>query len=101
MDHHVADLQLAQVENAADHVAMFALDRALLVMQIDRAADFLVSLYLCNVLLTHAEERQHMPDDVLNGVDYRRQDTHDKSYGRSDGQCETIRASDGQRLRQY
>ncbi len=39
VDHHVADGEFAQVENAADHVAMLALDAAFHVVELDGAAD--------------------------------------------------------------
>ena len=38
VDHDVGDLQLAQVEQAAEHVAVLLLDLALVVQQVDRAA---------------------------------------------------------------
>ena len=43
MDHHVGDLQLAQIEHAAEHVAVAARDAALLVQDVDRAFQFLVA----------------------------------------------------------
>ena len=42
MDHHVVDGEVAQVEQAAEHVAIVLLDAALVVQQVDRAAQFLV-----------------------------------------------------------
>ena len=41
MDHHVGDLELAQIEHAADHVAVVLLDDAVAVQEIDGAAQFL------------------------------------------------------------
>ena len=38
MNHHVGDLQFAQVQQAAEHVAVLLLDLALVMKQIDRAA---------------------------------------------------------------
>ena len=42
VDHHVGDHELAQVEQAAEHVAVVLLDAALVVQQVDRAAQLLV-----------------------------------------------------------
>ena len=42
VDHDVGDRQVAQVEQAADHVAVVLLDAALAVQQVDRAAQLLV-----------------------------------------------------------
>ena len=42
VDHHVGDFELAQIEHAADHVAVELLDAAFAVQEIDRAAQFLV-----------------------------------------------------------
>ena len=41
MDHDVGDLQLAQVEQAAEHVAVVLLDPAFVMQQIDGAAQAL------------------------------------------------------------
>ena len=38
MDHDVGDLQLAQIQQAAEHVAVLLFDLALVMQQIDRAA---------------------------------------------------------------
>ena len=43
VDHHVGDLQLAQIEQAAEHVAVELLHLAFAVQQIDRAAQSLAS----------------------------------------------------------
>ncbi len=42
VDHHVGQRELAQIEHAAEHVAVELLDAALAVQQIDGAAQFLV-----------------------------------------------------------
>ena len=42
VDHHVGDGEVAQIEHAAEHVAVELLDAALAVQQIDGAAHFLV-----------------------------------------------------------
>ena len=42
VDHHVGDREVAQIEQAAEHVAVVLLDAALAVQQVDRAAQFLV-----------------------------------------------------------
>lgn len=42
VDHPVADLQLAQIQNATDYVAMAGFDIALLVVQCDGAANFVM-----------------------------------------------------------
>ena len=38
MNHHVGDLQFAQIEQAAEHVAVLLFDLAFVMQQIDRAA---------------------------------------------------------------
>ena len=42
MDHHVGDDEIAQVEQAAEHVAVVLLDAAFMVEEIDRTAQFLM-----------------------------------------------------------
>ena len=42
VDHHVGDGEVAQVEQAAEHVAILLLDAALAMQEIDRAAQLLV-----------------------------------------------------------
>ena len=42
VDHHVGDREVAQVEQSAEHVAVVLLDAALVMQQIDRAAQLLV-----------------------------------------------------------
>ena len=44
VDHHVGDREVAQVEQAAEHVAVELLDAAFAVQQVDRAAQVLVRL---------------------------------------------------------
>ena len=38
MNHHVGNLQFAQIEQAAEHVAVLLFDLAFVMQQIDRAA---------------------------------------------------------------
>ena len=68
MKHHIAHLQFAQIQHAADHVAMFALDIAFLVMQFDRAADFLMRFLFAASSCAHAEQGQHPPHQPLHGA---------------------------------
>ena len=63
VDHHVADGEIAQIEQAAEHVAIVLLDAAFLVQQIDGAAQRLVA-------------RQHRLDGPDMKADAREQPAH-------------------------
>jgi hypothetical protein len=71
VDHDVGDLELSEVEQAAEAVALFLDHRALLVQHLDGAADFLMRAQHRGIVgEVDAEDLQNAPD---NGVDEARQ----------------------------
>ena len=62
MDHHLRDRQVLEIEEAAEHVALDLRDAALLVQQVDLAADLLGGREDRLVLAdADAEGQQHEP----------------------------------------
>ncbi len=100
MKHHIAHFQFPQIQNAADHVAVFAFDIAFAQMQFDRAADFLMRLFAARLFTAHAEQRQYPPYQPLHrDQDWRKQGDRPAQRGR-DKQRDTIGARYRQRLGQ-
>ena len=101
MHHHIGDGELAQIEDAADHISVFALDTAFLVMQGDGAADFFVRRFGGFTFTRFdAEQKEHAPNQPLDRRDDGRQHPHDLTQGGGHGQCEAIGAGDGKGLGQ-
>ncbi|MEJ1969845.1 MAG: hypothetical protein WDN03_14590 [Rhizomicrobium sp.] len=101
VDHDVGDGELAQVEHARDHVAVLALHRAFLVMQVDGAADLVMRLDIFLRMFADAEQAQHPPHQELHRIDHRRQDADHEAHRGGDCQRETVGARDGERLGQH
>ena len=104
MQSNIGHLQFSQIQNAADHVAMLALDAAFLMRQRYRTANFLMRRFggfLGAFIGTHPDQGQNPPNHPLHRSHDRRQDCHDPAQRRRHGQCEGVRAGDGQRLGQH
>ena len=102
VDHDVGDLQLAQVQQAAEHVAVLLFDLAFVVQQIDRAAqalgrrqDRLVGADL------DAEHLHQHPDDRLDHGEQRPQQIDHQLHRARDQQRHPVRRVDGDGLRQH
>ena len=103
MDHDVGNGELAQVENAADHVAVLLHEGAFLVMQLDHAAHLLVGgQHVLGAADVGTEQPQDVLHKVFDGHDHRAEDRHQHAQHRRDGERDAIavdeRVSLGQHL---
>ena len=75
VDHHILHRQFVEPQQAAEHVAMAALDAALLVQQIDGAAQLLLrGQHGAMLARTQTDEPQHPAHDSVDG-------DHDRRHG--------------------
>ena len=102
MDHHVGDLKLAQVQQAAEHVAILLFDLALVMKQIDRAAQTLG--WRQDRLVGPDPDPQNTHQHADNRLDQREQrpqHVHHQFHRTGNQQRHPIRRIDGDGLRQH
>ena len=100
VDHHVRHLELLEIEQAAQHVALALADGALLVQQVDLAADLLRRREACAGAQRDAEHSQDLLDRPFHREGERIEDFHRERERPGDLERETVRIIDGDRLRQ-
>ena len=101
MDHHVLDRELVELEQAAEHVAMAAFDAALLVQQVDSAAQLFLRSQHGSVLAgAQSHEAQHATDDRIDAKEHRRHHRDEKGRWPRDDKRHAIGKVDADRFRQ-
>ena len=99
--HHVGDGEFPQIQDTADHVAMFAFDAALLVMKRKGTSDlFMRRLGGFFFARLDPEQEQYAPHQPLHRRHDREQHTHHQAQRGRNRERETIRPRDGECLGQ-
>jgi len=102
VDHHIRDHQIAQVEQAGEHVAGMLLDAALAVQEIDRAAQFLVRREdRLIVVAVPAEQPQQPPHQGTDAHQHGSQQPHGPVDRTRDQQGDAVGRVEGRGLRQH
>ena len=100
--HDVGDLQIAQVEHAAQHVGVVTRDGAFDLLQLDGAADLLVRGKDVRLVVELARRQlQKLADDEFDRHGDRIQDDDDDAHDRRDEERHAIGIGEGIRLRQH
>ena len=100
----VGDLQFAQVENAADHIPVFALHRPFLMVERHRAADFVMGgfgAFFPGLVGTHAEKIKQPPHQPLHSRHDGRQHSHHPANRGGQQQGDAVGAGDRHSLGQH
>ena len=83
MNHDVGDLQIAQIEHAAEHLRVALGHGAFLGLQIDGAANFLMRRENVGLVVGFAgRQLQHLADDEFDGLREGRQDVDEAAHDR-------------------
>ena len=102
MNHDVGNLQFVQVQQAAEHVAVLLFDLALMVEQIDRAAQTFGRRQERLVGADLDAERLHQhADDRLDNGEQRSQQIQHQPHRARDQERHPVRRVDGNGLRQH
>ena len=102
VDHDVGDRELAQIENAAHHVAVELLDDAGVMQQIDGAAQLLARRQdRLDGADLHAEAAQDDPHQPFDAVKQRREQLHGALDRLRHHQRDTVRRVERRGLRQH
>jgi hypothetical protein len=100
--HDVGDGELAQIEHAAQHVAVELHHAAFLVMQRDGAAQLLMGRQHLGVVADEGTEQpQGVADQELHGGGHRREHRHYEADGGRDGKRQLVGVDDGVGLGQH
>ncbi len=101
VDHDLADVELLQVEDAAEHVAVVAAHSAFVVVVFDGAADFFMRRQDVDFhRQADAEQAQDAAHEPLHGVDDGPEGDDDPHHGTRHEACCVVRTHDSQGFRQ-
>ena len=100
MNHDVADFEVPQIENAAQHVPVDLHHAAFVVMKVDGPAKLLVRREdLCLVVDVVPEDAKRMTHDELYGRRHRAEKIDDEPQGLHHGKRDAVRVRDRKCLR--